>query len=88
MPLEFGQDWIWPFNGLYDFLLDHVVPNLGISQVQVTQDDRPLLVTGSTFSGSLAVYDALSGEFLRRVVSGNATVQAIQAPAAAGGGPS
>jgi methylamine dehydrogenase heavy chain len=88
MPLEFGRDWIWPFNGLHAFLLDHVLPNLGISQVQVTQDAHPLLVTGSLFSGSLALYDALSGEFLRRVATGNATIQAIQAPAAAGGGPS
>jgi methylamine dehydrogenase heavy chain len=87
-PLEFGRDWIWPFNGLQDFLLDHVVPNPGIAQVSVTQDERPLLVTGSTFSGSLAVYDALSGEFLRRLPTGNATVQAIQVPRAAGGGPS
>jgi methylamine dehydrogenase heavy chain len=88
LPLEFGRDWIWPLSGLYDFLLDHVIPNPGISQVHVTQDERPLLVTGSFFTGSLAVYDALSGEFLRRVPSGNATVQGIQAPAAGGGGSS
>ncbi|MEE9609578.1 MAG: amine dehydrogenase large subunit [Myxococcota bacterium] len=78
--VAFGQSWIWPFHRLWDFLLDHVVPNPGLNQVQVTQDDAPLLITGSRFGGSLAVYDALSGEFLRRVSSGNLTIHALQAP--------
>ncbi len=34
----------------------------------------------SDFSGSLAVYDALSGEFLRRVAPGNMTTLGLQVP--------
>ena len=79
VPLEFGQSWVWPFNGLYDWLLA-LAPNLGIGNVVVTQDEQPLLVTGSNFTGSLALYDALSGEFLRRVTTGNMTNLVLQAP--------
>ncbi len=77
--LAFGADWVWPFNRLYDWLLA-VLPFPGVGIVTVTQDAQPLLVTGSEFSGSLAVYDALSGAFLRRVLVGNATSQVLQAP--------
>jgi methylamine dehydrogenase heavy chain len=78
VPMEFGQDWIWPFNRLYDWVLS-AVP-LGTSCIAVTQDDAPLLVTGSEFSGSLALYDARSGEFLRRTATGNMTTLALSAP--------
>jgi methylamine dehydrogenase heavy chain len=78
--IEFGRSWIWPFDHLWDILLDYVIPSPGVSQIQVTQDDAPLLVTSSVFSGSLAVYDALSLRFLRRVSSGNLTTHALQAP--------
>jgi len=76
--MEFGQDWIWPFNRLYDWALS-MLP-LGVSSLAVTQDDAPLLVTGSEFSGSLGLYDAARGAFLRRIVTGNLTTLAIQAP--------
>lgn len=66
--------------GLWDFALDWLVPNPGLDQIQVTQDEQPLLVTGSQIGGSLAVYDALSGELLRRVSSGNMTIHTLQAP--------
>jgi methylamine dehydrogenase heavy chain len=78
--VEFGNDWIWPFSGLWDWMLDHVVPNPGLDAVQVTQDAAPLLVTGSQIGGSVAVYDAMSGELLRRVATGNMTTHALQAP--------
>jgi methylamine dehydrogenase heavy chain len=78
--VEFGSDWIWPFSGLWDWMLDHVIPNPGLDNVQVTQDAAPLLVTGSKIGGSLAVYDAMSGELLRRVATGNMTIHALQAP--------
>ncbi len=78
--LEFGQSWVWPFHRISAWLLDHVVPSLGLSQVQVTQDDEPLLITASLFSGSLAVYDGLTGRFLRRLSSGNFMAHSIQAP--------
>ena len=77
---EFGRSWVWPFDRLYGWMLDFVVPNPGVSQIQVTQDDEPLLVTGSQFSGSVAVYEARSLRFLRRVPSGNLTVHSLQAP--------
>jgi len=76
--LEFGQGWIWPFNRLYDWLVG--LADLGTGSVAVTQDDAPLLVTGSEFSGSLAVHDARSGDFLRRVTTGNMTNLFLQVP--------
>jgi methylamine dehydrogenase heavy chain len=78
--LAFGQDWMPPFDGLYDWLLDHVVPNPGIDRLAVTQDARPLLVTSSERGGSLAVYDAQSGEFLRRIGSGSLAISGLAAP--------
>jgi hypothetical protein len=78
--VEFGRSWIWPFNRFWDLLLDNAVPNPGSNLVQVTQDSAPLLVTGSQIGGSIAVYDGLSGEFLRRVSSGNLTTHGLQAP--------
>jgi methylamine dehydrogenase heavy chain len=76
VPLEFGRDWPWPFNRLYHNLL----PNMGIGMIVVTQDAQPLLVTGAQFSGSVAVHDALSGAFLRRVFTGNLTAYGLSAP--------
>jgi methylamine dehydrogenase heavy chain len=78
--IEFGRSWISPFDRLWDWMLDALVPHPGIYQVQVTRDAAPLLVTGSQIGGSLAVYDALSGDFLRRVTSGNLTTHGLQAP--------
>ncbi len=78
--LSFGEAWIWPLNRLSDWLLDHVLPSPGLEHVQVTQDAEPLLITGTPFSGSLAVYDALSGEFLRRVAVGNLSTHSLQVP--------
>ena len=74
-----GLDWPWPFSRIPDWLVDYA-PELGVGAVAVTQDAQPLLVTGSNFSGSLAIYDALSGEFLRRVAPGNMTTLGIQTP--------
>lgn len=84
-PIEFGKSWVWPFDRISDWLLD-VLPGPGIDAIQVTQDAHPLLVAASTFSGGLAVYDAKSGEFLRRVYSGNLTNAVLQVPFAAGSG--
>jgi methylamine dehydrogenase heavy chain len=74
-----GLDWPWPLSRIPDWMIAFV-PELGVGSVAVTQDDRPLLVTGSNFSGSLAVYDGLSGEFLRRVAPGNMTTLGLQTP--------
>ena len=83
--IEFGRDWPAPLDGLWDWMLDHVVPSPGIHQVAVTPDAKPLLVTGSQQGGSVAVYDAQSGELLRRVSSGNMTTHVLQAPWGRGG---
>lgn len=79
MSLAFGRDWVWPFNGLYDWLLDNVVP-AAVSHITVTRDPAPLLVTVSAFSGTLGVYDAQSGAFLRRTQPVAWTVDSLQAP--------
>ncbi|MGH0036201.1 MAG: amine dehydrogenase large subunit [Myxococcota bacterium] len=76
--MEFGRDWIWPFNHLYDGLL--ALANLGVDSISVTGDEEPLLLTSSIFTGALATYDALSGDFRRRVVVGNMTNIAIRTP--------
>ncbi len=76
--LSFGESWIWPFNRLSGWLLDSIIPNPGLEYVQVTQDDAPLLITGTQVGGSLAVYEAFSGRFLRRVATGNISTLALQ----------
>lgn len=83
--MAFGESWYPPFNGIYGWLLDHVVPNPGLDRVVVTQDAHPLLVTSSERSGSLCVYDGLSGEFVRRIGSGNLTVSGLATPFGAEG---
>jgi methylamine dehydrogenase heavy chain len=52
--------------GVFEWLLDTFAPAY-VSHIQVTRDDEPLLLTASQFSGSIGVYDAMSGDFLRRV---------------------
>ena len=74
-----ASTWPWPFSRIPDWLV-YYLPEFAVGAVAVTQDAQPLLVTGSNFSGSLAVYDALSGEFLRRVAPGNMTTLGIQTP--------
>lgn len=74
-PLELGPRWKW----LSDWLLDHLAP-AAVSQIQVTQDDRPLLFTASQYSGSLGVYDARSGKFVRRVQPTGWTSDVLLAP--------
>ncbi len=73
-PIELGGGgWLW------GWLLDTVL-GAEVDAIAVTQDPEPLLVTASGFSGGLALYDARTGEFLRRVYSGNLTIVALQAP--------
>jgi methylamine dehydrogenase heavy chain len=78
-PIEFGRTWIWPFNHLSDWLLDTFAP-AAVSAIQVTQDDAPLLFTASQYSGALGVYDALSGDFIRRVQPTGWTSDVLLAP--------
>ena len=51
-----------------------------MASLSVTQDDEPVLVTGSEFSGALALYDARTGDFLRRITTGNMTNLILQTP--------
>ena len=76
-----SEGWL---GDLWNWMLDHVIPNPGVHGVQVTQDDAPLLVTGARLGGMVAVYDATSFELLRRVSSGNLTVHSLQAPFGSG----
>lgn len=64
-PIEFWRDWITPFNRLGDWLLSFAPA--GITAIEVTQDGQPLLLTATQYSGSVGVYDARNGKFLRRV---------------------
>ncbi len=79
-PISFGESWPWPLNRLSDLLIYGLAPSFGISHVVVTRGNDPLIVTGSSLGGSLAVYEAETGTFLRRVTTGNFTVQRLQAP--------
>jgi methylamine dehydrogenase heavy chain len=73
-PIELGGG-----GRLWGWLLDTFL-GAGIDTIAVTQDAEPLLVTASVSSGGLGLYDARSGEFLRRVYCGNLTIVALQAP--------
>ena len=70
-PVPLGNAW------LNAFLLDHVIPQIGIDQIAVTQDDAPLMLTGAMYTGFLCVYDARSGELQRRLYTGNLTTQGL-----------
>jgi methylamine dehydrogenase heavy chain len=78
-PVEFGGGWPRPFNHLSDWLIDVFAP-AAVGQIQVTQGDRPLLFTAAQFSGSLGVYDAMTGLFLDRVQPTGWTSDVLLAP--------
>jgi amicyanin-dependent methylamine dehydrogenase large subunit len=78
-PIEFGRNWVWPFNHLSDWLIDTFAP-AAVTHIQVTQDADPRLVTASQFTGSLGVYDAASGRFLKRVEPTGWTSDILLAP--------
>ncbi len=77
--IDIGRTWIWPFNHLLDWTLNTFAP-AEIGFIQVTPDDAPLLITASQFFGSLGVYDALTGRFLRRVQPTGWTSDVLLAP--------
>lgn len=77
--IEVGKSWPWPFNGLFDWLLDTLVPAL-VTHIEVTRDAEPLLVTASQATGSVGVYDASSGAMLRRVQPTGWTSETLYAP--------
>jgi len=82
-PVEFGTDWIWPFNGLYNFIARQAMEqevHARPDALLVTGGERPLLVVAGEFTGSLAVYDAQTLTFMHRVFTSNWTTLAIQDP--------
>jgi methylamine dehydrogenase heavy chain len=84
VPIDGGDTWGW----LVDWIGDRAMrasPELGIDAIAVTQDDAPRLVTTGTFSGALATYDALTGELLDRIFTGNMTNVVLQTPVPAPG---
>ncbi len=83
-PLELGPDWAAPLRRAADWLLSLAPAAVGF--IQVTQDDAPLLITASQFSGSLGVYDARTGHFLRRVQPTGWTSDVLLAPWGGPGG--
>lgn len=64
--IEPDSSWRWPLPWLWQRVLDRWVPP-SVTAITVTQDERPLLVTACEYAGALAVYDARTGEFVRRV---------------------
>ena len=76
LPMEFGERWPWPLNRLVRWLISSIPTGAG--EVQVTQDEQPLLVTTANVSGGLAVYDAQSGDFMRRIYTGNYSNMSLQ----------
>jgi methylamine dehydrogenase heavy chain len=82
VPIEGGPTWGW----LVDWIADqamHAIPEIGVDSIAVTPDAAPRLVTSGMFSGGIATFDALTGEFIGRVFSGNLTNVMLQ-PASPG----
>jgi methylamine dehydrogenase heavy chain len=78
-PVETGGTFPWPLNRMADLALDNLAP-AAVGFIQVTQDEQPLLFTASQFFGSLGVYDALTGDFVRRVQPTGFTSDVLLAP--------
>ena len=78
-PIEAPANWVWPFKRMPEWILDHFVPAF-VTHIQVTRDDKPLLITASQVSGSLGIYDAMSGQFVRRVLPTGWTTDLLVTP--------
>jgi len=77
VPIEGGPTWGWLTDWIADRVM-HAIPEIGVDSIAVTLDDAPRLVTSGMFSGGIASFDALTGEFIGRVFSGNLTNAVIQ----------
>lgn len=80
VPIEAPKSWIWPFDAIATGIVNSIGASLGADEIHTTQDDAPLLVVTSKFGGGIALYDALTGEFLRRIYSGNMTNLGVVTP--------
>ena len=65
---------------LATWMLRAVLPNPGVDRILVTQDDAPVLVTGTTFPSTLEVRDGRSGALLRDVSEVGVAGSVIAAP--------
>jgi len=70
-PVTFGERWNWLYNWItrQSFRDPRARPDL----LAVTQTAAPTLLISGEFTGMVAVYDALTMEFRRRVATGNIT---------------
>lgn len=73
VPTEFGANWIWPFNQLYNWLsvISFIEPHARPDSIAVTQGSEPVLLLTGQFTGMVAVYDATHLTFKHRVSTGN-----------------
>lgn len=69
----------WPFGGLFNWAVNTFAP-AAVTHIQVTQDNEPLLITASQFSGAVGVYDGRSGDFIKRVMPTGWTSDVMFAP--------
>ena len=49
------------------WLLDAVMPHLGVERILVTEDDRPVLVASASMPPTVTIHDAMTGAVLREV---------------------
>jgi hypothetical protein len=78
-PVDFWRTWVWPFDRLGEWAIDAAAPAL-VTHIEVTQDSAPHLLAASQFSGSIGVYDGVSGAFVRRVLPTGWTTDLLVAP--------
>lgn len=62
------------------WLLERIVPSPGADSIAVSQDDEPLLFALSRNAGTVGVWDARSGSFLRYLANVGLAPGALQAP--------
>lgn len=49
------------------WLLDRVLPNPGVERIAVTQDEKPILITGASLPPTVTIHDATTGAVLREI---------------------
>lgn len=62
------------------WLLERVVPNAGVDSIAVSQDAEPRLFGVSSAAGTIGVWDARSGAFLRHLENVGLAPSTLQAP--------
>lgn len=77
--IEPDASWRWPLGWLWERALNRWFPPL-VTAITVTQDAHPLLITTCQYVGALGIYDARTGEFLRRVQPIGWTTDLLFAP--------